>query len=301
MKLRLIVSLVLMLFLASMLSLTFGITPVKASGTIVYVDNDNTGFEDGTQAHPYNTIQEGINAASSGDTVKVKAGTYYETITISHKNISLIGEDWRTTIIDGDGGDGSIVVDIGFDMDFNISGFTIRDGHTGIMAYGINNALLPPYEYKVFIIENTIENCDIGLYANYSRGLTIYHNNFRNNTSTFGYFEEPQFNTWDNGQEGNYWDEYTGLDNGSGVGRFGEPRVAGDGVGDTNIPFKPSGACVGVDWYPLMNPWTPPPAVGGFGISLNQLGLLMPHINLTLAVLLAMAATVAFLRYRKKQ
>jgi hypothetical protein len=38
-------------------------------------------------------------------------------------------------------------------------------------------------------------------------------------------------NQWDNGNnEGNFWSDYTGLDNGSGG------RVADDGIGDTNIP-----------------------------------------------------------------
>jgi hypothetical protein len=47
-------------------------------------------------------------------------------------------------------------------------------------------------------------------------------------------------------REGNYWSDYTGLDDGSGVGLFGESRVAGDGIGDTETPH------LGYDWYPLM-------------------------------------------------
>ncbi|UCH89200.1 MAG: right-handed parallel beta-helix repeat-containing protein, partial [Thermoplasmata archaeon] len=42
-------------------------------------------------------------------------------------------------------------------------------------------------------------------------------------------------------QEGNFWSDYNGLDNGSGG------RPAGDGIGDTDIPH------LGLDYYPLMN------------------------------------------------
>ena len=60
-----------------------------AAGTTIYVDDDAPGdpgpgdptvsdpLEDGTAAHPYDAIQEGINAAVSGvDDVLVKDGTY---------------------------------------------------------------------------------------------------------------------------------------------------------------------------------------------------------------------------------
>jgi len=87
-----------------------------------------------------------------------------------------------------------------------------------------------------------------------SDGNIIYYNNFINNTNQA---YENQTNTWDNGAgKGNYWSDYVGVDDGSGVGRFGEPRVAGDGVGDTDVPH------LGLDWYPLMSPWgiMPPPS-----------------------------------------
>ena len=43
----------------------------------IYVDVNNvTGPEDGTQARPFNTIQEGVDNASDGDTVLVDKGIY---------------------------------------------------------------------------------------------------------------------------------------------------------------------------------------------------------------------------------
>ena len=51
------------LILIVMLGLTFlaGAHPVRADGVpgAVYVDTNNTGSEDGTQSHPYNTLKEG--------------------------------------------------------------------------------------------------------------------------------------------------------------------------------------------------------------------------------------------------
>jgi len=60
-----------------------------ATAGTIYVDVSNTGgVEDGSQAHPWNTIQEGINAASNGDEVVVLPGEYVETITFGGSNIT---------------------------------------------------------------------------------------------------------------------------------------------------------------------------------------------------------------------
>ncbi len=56
------------------------------------VDVSNTGVtQNGTPQYPYASIRAAINAAASGDTVKVAAGTYYEIITILQKTVKLLG------------------------------------------------------------------------------------------------------------------------------------------------------------------------------------------------------------------
>jgi parallel beta-helix repeat protein len=102
------------------------------------------------------------------------------------------------------------------------------------------------FNYRGIVIwENSINNI-------------IYYNNFFNNTvQQYHYNTELTANTWDTnicpGAKGNYWSDYNGIDDGSGVGRWGELRVAGDGIGDTLIPHQ------NVDYYPLMHPWSPWP------------------------------------------
>ena len=82
---------------------------------IIYVDiSNNSGNENGTEQHPFNTIKEGINAASPGNQVMIRQGTYVPDDSWSGNphtlllkaGVSLVGEGRDSTIIDG------IVVDM---------------------------------------------------------------------------------------------------------------------------------------------------------------------------------------------
>ena len=71
----------------------------------------------------YSTIQEAINDANDGDSIFVKKGTYYENITID-KSLSIIGEDKKTTIIEG----GNVKPGVTITRDgVKVTGFTIRN------------------------------------------------------------------------------------------------------------------------------------------------------------------------------
>jgi hypothetical protein len=81
------------------------------------------------QAQP--TIQAAIAAAAFQDTILVAPGTYHETIDLLGKTIHLEsagGPD--ATIIDGDGA--ALVVKLQSELGASITGFTIRNGVTGI-------------------------------------------------------------------------------------------------------------------------------------------------------------------------
>ncbi len=81
-----------------------------------------------------------------------------------------------------------------------------------------------------------------------SNSNNIYHNLFISNSIQAS---DRGSNNWDYLYEGNYWDDYTGLDNGA------NDRVPGDGIGDTKIPHPGPG----YDNFPFIKPygWLFPP------------------------------------------
>lgn len=65
----------------------------------IYVDDSNSNPNpDGTLGNPFPTINQGLIAATDGDTVQVSPGTYPEEVEI-RKNITLAGTDRETCII----------------------------------------------------------------------------------------------------------------------------------------------------------------------------------------------------------
>jgi parallel beta-helix repeat protein len=118
----------------------------------------------------------------------------------------------------------------------------------------IKNNNLSNGEYGAFIYldsdSNTIsgntvlDNTNTGLlFSNKCNTNRIYHNNFITNTKQA---EEigSDLNFWNsNLEQGNYWSDYVGLDNGA------DGRDAGDGIGDTNLPH------LSLDYYPFLNPF----------------------------------------------
>ena len=76
----------------------------------------------------YSTIQEGIDASSDRDTVKVSIGTYVENINFNGKNIIVIGEDKINTVIDGNESGSVVTMNSGESTQAVLEEFTITNG-----------------------------------------------------------------------------------------------------------------------------------------------------------------------------
>lgn len=164
-------TLILLLILSSLIVNLPYVGIVKAEPNTIVVPDD------------YSTIQAVINAATQEDTIFVKKGTYYEKITID-KSLLIIGEDQKTTIIDG-GYNRTVVIITRNGV--NVTGFTIRNGkQAGIPSF------IPPPEPEAGIhllsanycniSENTITNNDYGIFLYYSSDNNIAGNNITNSS-----------------------------------------------------------------------------------------------------------------------
>ena len=169
MKRKLLCLFVVMTLIVSL----FGVTlPAVAQGD-VYVDASNVAdpSEDGSIDHPFDKIQEGIDAATSGDTVQVAAGTYVENVVLPG-GIDLIGAGPGQSIVDG--------ASAGYTIDatgsFTIKGFTITGGGSYGIAYGASGASL--------IEGNEVTGNNAGIYVwGVGATTTIQNNVVHHNTN----------------------------------------------------------------------------------------------------------------------
>jgi nitrous oxidase accessory protein len=84
------------------------------------------------------TIQEAINMANQGDTIRVAAGTYNENV-IVNKSITLMGDGQHLTFLIGNGVTAVITVTAN---NVNISGFSIKNGIQGVLLQSSNKSTI---------------------------------------------------------------------------------------------------------------------------------------------------------------
>ncbi|MCK4444898.1 MAG: right-handed parallel beta-helix repeat-containing protein, partial [Thermoplasmata archaeon] len=150
-----------LLVLASSFCLALSVLPTCVGGTTLFVGGMGPGN--------YTTIQDAVNAAKPGDTIYVYNGTYYEHIVVN-KTLSLIGEDIRTTIINGSGTGSVMYVTADW---VNITGFTITD--SGLSAFADAGIKLY-HTQNCYIASNNATNNGGGIYLYSSDNNTIVNN-----------------------------------------------------------------------------------------------------------------------------
>ncbi|MCD6467742.1 MAG: right-handed parallel beta-helix repeat-containing protein [Thermoplasmata archaeon] len=128
----------------------------------------------------YPSIQEAINHALFGDTIKVRPGVYYENIIVD-RMVDIIGSGSSVTVIDG-GGSGDVVKIIADGV--KISDLAIRNsGKTGVFIGNPNYDSVTQGDAGIHVLShyNTIERneisgCAVGIILDSSSGNQIHDN-----------------------------------------------------------------------------------------------------------------------------
>jgi len=121
----------------------------------------------------YETIQQAINAASVGDIIYVRNGTYSEQVVVN-KTVSLFGEDKFNTIIDG-GGSGNVISLTADNV--TVTGFSIQNSGSILTVGGV----YIDHSVDNKITGNIIRNNEYGVYLSYSSENSIVNNTVFNN------------------------------------------------------------------------------------------------------------------------
>jgi len=148
---------------------------------------------DGSEAFPYATIQFGIDAVRSGDTVLVQPGTYVENINYNGKNI-VVGSLTLTTgdtsfivqtTIDGNQSGSVVTFGSAEDSTAVLIGFTIRNGRAanggGVICYNTS-----PQIVSCKILGNTATNLGGGLCFQYNAQSRIENCVIDGNAANYG-------------------------------------------------------------------------------------------------------------------
>ncbi|PLX76005.1 MAG: hypothetical protein C0614_10390, partial [Desulfuromonas sp.] len=180
------------------------------SQDFIAVDDNNKGVtQDGTVLYPYASLQSAINAASSGDSIRVAGGIYLESLEIRNKQLHLYGGytgaesaayqsgsggDFTSRNLEnsfsrlqGDGSAPVILLVLDQTRGSSIDGFVITDGNRGIV---LDSDETWPYLSDITITNNLIEYNQSdgfggGLFLSGQR-ITLKNNLIRNNSAGFG-------------------------------------------------------------------------------------------------------------------
>ena len=107
---------------------------LAAVGALTSTASAATLSVDPSSTTAYATIQDAIDAATTGDTITVVAGTYTECLNLGGLDLTITGAASSTTTLDGAGAcDTAIVAEGGETLD--MSGFTVNNsGGSGLVT-----------------------------------------------------------------------------------------------------------------------------------------------------------------------
>lgn len=179
----------------------------------------------------------------------------------------------KNTIIYPNWGISSSGIDLTSCYNITIVGNHIEEGATGIFFRYTNTEII----IKDNIIIDNLRGINIAYDT--STNNTIYNNCFIGNDWYENARDIAPFNHWDNGSSGNYWDDYSGVDN------------DGDGIG--NSPYSIAGSAGSVDNFPLMRCPFPVPRPASF----NWLPVILGVVISSVAIGITLA--IYFLKFRK--
>ncbi|HKR59606.1 MAG TPA: right-handed parallel beta-helix repeat-containing protein [Pyrinomonadaceae bacterium] len=156
------------LLLAGFLSLLMIVGNRSLAAVTIHVDAADTTSDAGgcgTIVNPCNTIQNGVDNATAGDTVQVAAGIYTETVNIN-KSLTLLGAQ--------DGIDGRTRSTPGAESVVNGSagGFNISASNVSLDGFMIEDASAPAVKVTgpidgIQILNNILRDNTFGLYFNH--------------------------------------------------------------------------------------------------------------------------------------
>ncbi|RLF59521.1 MAG: hypothetical protein DRN27_02455 [Thermoplasmata archaeon] len=149
------------------------ISAIDISNRTWIVDNEGDG--------DFNNIQEAINAAITGDVIKIYSGTYYENIIINKENLNFIGIDFELgigsdtgpPIIDGGYNDSCIIIE---SKQNSLTCLIIQH-----CANGTSNAGIEIHSNSQLISGNIFFENNVGIYIFESEDNNIIDNNISSN------------------------------------------------------------------------------------------------------------------------
>jgi len=151
----------------------FALTATQAVATTIYVPDD------------YLTIQGAVDAASPGDTIIVRVGTYVENVKIETNDLTIIGENGSSMTVVQAENPGDHVFEIHAD-DVHLSGFSITGATEWIEGEGAAKGINVRYSHGTVLDNNDVYGNKEGIVLYNCYDCTVYSNTIFDHEHSYG-------------------------------------------------------------------------------------------------------------------